>query len=134
MNQNYKKAFSLIELIFIIAILAIISSLAIPKLMNINSKAQVSVVKQDINTIISSVQSYYLIHNKIDKISDACNLNATTWEISDKELKYLSSAKKCVVISLNTNDISVTIDASVDEVCKQLNEEGISNKTYTFAN
>ena len=71
----FKKAFSLIELIFVIAIIAIISSIAIPKLMNVNTSASVSSIKQDVNTIISSVQSYYLVNGSIAKISDAINLN-----------------------------------------------------------
>ena len=128
----YKKAFSLIELIFVIAVLAIISSIAIPKLMNLNSKANISVIKQDINTIISSVQSYYLANEKIDKISDAINLNSKIWNITDKEVKYIENSKDCIKITLTTNDITLNIDSSAGNICNKLANEGILNTIYNF--
>jgi len=126
--KNYKQAFSLIELIFIIAVLAVISSIAIPKFMEINSKAKVSSIKQDISTIISSTQSYYLINNKIDKISDAVNLNSSVWNITDTQIKYES----CITINLNTSDISLVIDSNSSTLCNELFKEGIVNETYNF--
>jgi general secretion pathway protein G len=131
-TNRFQKAFSLIELIFIIAVLAIISSVAIPKLMGINSKANISVIKQDINTIISSVQSYYLIHNKIDKISDATNLNSALWDISDTQLLYKTNAKVCVKIVLSATNIVLNIDQSAGDICTQLYSDGIVNTTYNF--
>jgi len=126
--KNYKQAFSLIELIFIIAVLAVISSIAIPKFMEINSKAKVSSIKQDISTIISSTQSYYLVNNKIDKISDAVNLNSSVWNITDTQIKYES----CITINLNTSDISLVIDSNSSTLCNELSKEGIVNETYNF--
>jgi len=132
MNQINKKAFSLIELIFVIAVLAIISSIAIPKLININKKANISVVKQDINTIISSVQAYYLANGSISKISDAINLNSSLWDITNTQVKYIENSKDCVVIKLNTSDLQLSIDASAGDLCKQLNDDGIKNSTFKF--
>jgi len=126
--KHYKKAFSLIELIFIIAVLAVISSIAIPKFMEINSKAKVSSLKQDISTIISSTQSYYLVNNKIDKISDAVNLNSSVWNITDTQIKY----ENCITINLNTSDIRLVIDSNASTLCNELANEGISNETYNF--
>lgn len=127
-----KKAFSLIELIFLIAIIAVISSIAIPKLMNINNKASVSSIKQDINTIISSVQSHYLINGNIDKISDAINLNTSVWNVQDKIVKYKELSSDCVTIILSSTNISLVIDASVGSVCTELSNKGIVNNTYNF--
>ena len=50
--NRVKKAFSLIELIFVIVVIGIIASVAIPKLTNIKTFASASVVKQDLNTIV----------------------------------------------------------------------------------
>ena len=126
--NNFKKAFSLIELIFIIAIIAIISSIAIPKLSNINSKATVSSIKQDINTIITSSKSYYLVNGSITKIADAVNLDSSIWNIEDTQLKY----KTCLKIVLKDNQLTLSIDASVSDMCKNLSDNGIQNTTYTL--
>ena len=98
-----KKAFSIIELIFMIVVIGIIASVALPKLMNTKNSAVVSSLKQDISTITSSVQSYYLVNNKIDKLSDAVTLNSSLWDISDTQSKYLDNGKLCVTISIANN-------------------------------
>lgn len=66
-----KKAFSLLELIFAIVVIGIIASFAIPKYIDTRDSALASTIKRDLITVITSVQSYYLINNKIEKISDA---------------------------------------------------------------
>jgi general secretion pathway protein G len=128
----FKNAFSLIELIFVIAIIAVISSIAIPKLMNVNTSASVSSIKQDVNSIISSVQSYYLINGNISKISDAINLNKSVWNISDTIVKYKEGTKTCITITLSTKNIILNIDSTSGNICKKLIDEGIENITYNF--
>ena len=128
----FKKAFSLIELIFVIAIIAVISSIAIPKLMNVNTSASVSSVKQDINSIISSVQSYYLINGNITKISDAINLNKSVWDITDTIVKYKDGTNTCITITLSNTNIVININATAGNICTKLSDEGIENTTYNF--
>ena len=127
-KNNLKKSFSLIELIFIIAIIAIISSIAIPKLSSLNTKATVSSIKQDINTIISSSKSYYLINNKLDKINDAINLDSSVWTISDTQLKY----KECLTITLNNLQLNLSISPASSDICKNLHENGVLNTSYSL--
>ena len=127
-----KRAFSLIELVFIIVIIAIISSVAIPKLMNINSKANISVIKQDISSIISSSQSYYLVNKKIDAFSDALQLNSKIWNITNTKLIYKENNKDCVTIELSTNSIDLSISPSVGDICDQLSKEGIVTHSYSL--
>ncbi len=80
-----KNAFSLLELIFSIVILSIIASFAVPKYLNTKDYALASTIKRDVISLTTSLQSYYLLNRKIDKISDAITLNSTNWEISDKK-------------------------------------------------
>ena len=70
-----KRAFSLIEIIFVIVILGIIVSFAAPKLMDTKDSALVSTLKRDVNTAVNSIQSYYLLNQKIDDIKDAINIS-----------------------------------------------------------
>ncbi len=127
-----KKGFSLIELIFAIIIIAIIASVAVPKLMGINEKAKASTINGDISTIISSVQSYYMVHKKIDKISDSISLNPSIWNISDKEVSFKENTKECIKITVEATSINLTIDESAGSVCKELFANGIRNDIFNL--
>lgn len=85
MKKQTKKAFSLIELIFVIAVIGIISSIAIPKFLDSRSSAIVTSIKKDISTITTSVQSHYMLNNGISKITDSVNINSSIWTIEDKK-------------------------------------------------
>ncbi len=126
---RYSKAFSLIELIFAIVVIAVIASVAIPKLMGINSQAKTSTVSGDISTIISSLQSYYMVHKKIDKISDSVTLNPSVWNITDKEVIFKEADKECIKITVN-EEIALVIDETVGTVCGELFKNGIRNQTF----
>ncbi len=125
-----KKAFSLIELIFMIVVIGIIASVAVPKLMDTRSDAVVSSIKQDISTVTTSVQSYYMVNGKIDKISDAVTLNNSVWDIEDKEIKYLESSNECVSIKVTDNKLEVSIDASAGSICQKISDSGIISTNY----
>ncbi len=43
---------------------------AAPKLMDTKDSALVSTLKRDVNTAINSIQSYYLLNQKIEDIKD----------------------------------------------------------------
>ncbi len=120
------------ELIFMIVVMGIIASVALPKLMGTKTNAVVSSLKQDISTVTTSIQSYYLVNNKIDKISDAVNLNSSTWNITDKELKYLDGSELCVTIKVELNKLDLIVNESAGEVCKKLVDSGIVTTTYTL--
>ncbi len=127
-----KKAFSLIELIFMIVVISIIASVALPKLMDTRSDAIVSTLKQDISTVVTSVQSYYLINGKIDKISDTVTLNSSTWKIEDKQIQYLEDTNVCVSITVTNNDLDVIVNETTGAICQKLYDSGIVTTTYNL--
>ena len=128
----HKKAFSLIELIFAIVVISIIASVALPKLMGTRTDAVVSTLKQDITTVITSIQGYYLTKGKIDKISDAVVLNSSTWEIGDKEIKYLEDGKTCVSLKITTGQIELIVNETTGNICKGLYDSGVLTTNYTL--
>ncbi|MEA3512091.1 MAG: hypothetical protein U9R37_00670 [Campylobacterota bacterium] len=130
MSANLKKAFSLIELIFIIAVLGIISSVAIPKLLNTKSGATVSTIKQDISTITTSIQSYYIINDKIDKITDSININEKVWSVEDKKLTYSVDTKECITIAVVDKKLDITISKDNSDMCQKLYDSGIRTISY----
>jgi len=130
MKPSFKKGFSIIELIFVIAVLGIIAAVAVPKLMDSRSNALITTIKQDISTITSSIQSYHMINNKIDKISNSVNINSTTWDVSDLKAIFNSDEKECVLIELNDNKIVVSINEDSSTLCQKLYDAGVRNTDY----
>jgi general secretion pathway protein G len=128
-----KSAFSLLELIFAIVILGIVASFAIPKYMETKDTALISTIKRDINTAVTSIQSYYLLNQKIDKISDALNINDTNWTQTDTTLVDKNS---CLSLEIKTSDssekkIELTVDSKKDTtICKKIREAGIVSSSY----
>jgi len=131
-SSKLKKSFSIIELIFAIMIIGIIASVAIPKLLNLNSAATISSIKQDTNSIISAIQSYYIINKKINKISDTISLNTSIWDIKDKEVKYIDNKLTCIDISIKNTILSLTIYPEVSNNCKKLNDQGIISNSFSL--
>jgi len=127
-----KKSFSIIELIFAIMIIGIIASVAIPKLLNLNSAATISSIKQDTNSIISSIQSYYIINKKIDKISDSISINTSLWKVEDKKVSYFENEKICISISIQNNTLDLLIYPESGNICKKINEQGIVSTRFSL--
>jgi len=130
MKPSLKKGFSIIELIFVIAVLGIIAAVAIPKLMDSRSSALVTTIKQDISTITTSIQSYHMINNKIEKITDSVNINSSTWNIEDLKVEFLSDENECVTIEITDNKLSVKIDKDSSKVCQKLYDSGVRDVSY----
>lgn len=127
-----KNGFSLLELIFAIVILGIIASFAVPKYLETKDSALVSTIKRDVNTAINSIQSYYLLNQKIDKLSDSMNLNDVNWTIEDLKM---SDKNSCLSLEVKTTDGIKTIEIAVDTtkdttICKKIRDAGLITKSY----
>ncbi len=129
-NLKLQKAFSLIELIFVIAVLGIIATFAIPKLLDTRSSAIVTTIKQDILTITTAIQSQYMLNSTIDKITDSVTINEKNWKIEDKKLRYDIDGTNCVKIEVLTNSLSVIIDEKSSSLCQKIYDAGVRNITY----
>lgn len=130
-----KPGFSLLELIFAIVVLGIVASFAVPKYLDTKDSALVSTLKRDVNTATTSLQSYYLLNQKIDKISDALTINETNWTVEDTKL---TDKNECLSVEIVTSDADLkTIELTVDtekeaNICKKLVDSGLKNETYTL--
>ena len=130
MKPSFKKGFSIIELIFVIAVLGIIAAVAVPKLMDSRSSALVTTIKQDISTITSSIQSYQMINNKIERISDSVNINSNTWNVSDLKVEFISEDKICVTIEVTEAKLNVLIYKDNSSLCQKLYDSGVREVSY----
>lgn len=130
MKPSFKKGFSIIELIFVIAVLGIIAAVAVPKLMDSRSSALVTTIKQDISTITTSIQSYRMINNKIEKISDSVNINVNTWIVDDLKVEFISEDKLCIAIEIVENKLTVIIEEDSSSICQKLYDSGVRDVSY----
>jgi len=122
-----KKAFSLLELIFAIVIIGIIASFAVPKYLDSRNFALASTIKRDIITTTTSIQSYYLVNRKLDKISDAITLSTINWTISDKKISFFDNKQNCVDLEIKNSSVSIKINKDAGNVCIALSELGVEN-------
>jgi len=119
-----------------IVVMGIIASVALPKLMNTRDNAIISSLKQDVATITTSIQSYYLVKGKIDKISDAVNFNTSTWKTgsSDNEILYSEDSTTCITIKVVDSNLSIIDDGTASgvdgSICKKLLDDGVVSSSY----
>ena len=71
-----KKGFTMIELIFVIVILGILASVAIPRLASTRTDAEISAAVGNIRTLIGDLSSYYAVKGSFDgaKWGDVTNV------------------------------------------------------------
>ena len=121
MRNKSLKAFTLLELIFVIVIISALASIALPKFFNAKSMADVAVLKQDIVSTISSIQSYSLSMGSVSKISDVITLNETLWTVKDKKVSFVEGDSTCISIEVKnttlTKEIVLLITPSVSTLC-----------------
>jgi general secretion pathway protein G len=126
-----KKAFSLLELIFAIVIIGIISTVAVPKLMDTKANAQATTIKNDISTIVSSVRAYYLINDNLDDLNSALTLNQNIWEIDGTNAIYNDADANCISISIEDKKLNVIVnEENSGKVCEKIKTSGFSSIIY----
>ena len=59
-----KKAFTLIELLIVVAIIAILAAIAVPNFLEAQIRAKVSRVHNDMRSMATAIESYYVDYNK----------------------------------------------------------------------
>jgi general secretion pathway protein G len=62
---NDKKAFTLIELLIVVAIIAILSAIAVPNFLEAQLRSKVSVAKNDMRMLCSATECYRVDNNRI---------------------------------------------------------------------
>lgn len=84
MKANYRKAFTMIELVFVIVVIGILASLAIPKLQATRDDAKVST---ELSTVAARIESILNIYNAKGtfNLNDTANLEVECFTFVDSE-------------------------------------------------
>ena len=139
-----KDSFTMIELIFVIIILGILTAVAIPKLMATRTDAYRATLLEDIRNATKEVVSYYTSQdgnvdfNKIKNDNETIvnKLISEGWvkvENSQKAYVYSSKYNQRVCLTYTTNGYQIQIEVNKsnnDPVCKRIkgwiNDKNIS--------
>ena len=73
-----KKGFTMIELIFVIVILGILASVAIPRLAGTRTDAEIATTVANLRTLLSDLNSYYVVKGKFAEGADGVKWNEIT--------------------------------------------------------
>ena len=74
-----KKGFTMIELIFVIVILGILASVAVPRLAGTKADAEESAAVANLRTLVSDLNTYYVAKGGFEVGTDATAAITTTW-------------------------------------------------------
>ena len=140
-----KRAFTLIELIFVIVIIGLLAAVAVPKFMNLKQHAEAnSVVK---TTVDAAQQAVETASNMMDlendynfTLKDIVKLKGKNWSLAnnDNSYEYNTSSSKIVAeinLSLPSREVNYSIDCNnfdptTQQACvKELNNENDGNIT-----
>jgi general secretion pathway protein G len=134
-----RSGFTMIELVFVIVILGILASVAIPKLAATRDDANIAKASTEISAIVSDLGSYYTAHGefednvskmtnvKLYKASATAGADTVALKTPGTEVYYSDKtrAKDCLAISIDNSDGNLTISPAADAgtpFCKGLNK------------
>lgn len=124
-----RKAFTMIELIFVIVILGVLAAIAMPRLAATRDDAAIARAATDFNTIIQDVAAYRISQNSFAKnITDMTNVSPCDSQSHDQFCVFAVKGKKCFLISSHSGGggcrpdyIAISKYAhSSSEICKKL--------------
>ena len=123
-----KKGFTMIELIFVIVILGVLASVAIPRLAATRDDAEVAKAATNLTTAVSDITAYYTAKGSFTT-SQAQDFTKITNALTKDGKLNVKGSKTCVTVILPTNTNNTTASTKVelklkfhnaDAVCKQL--------------
>ena len=138
-----KKGFTMIELIFVIVILGILASVAVPRLASTREDAEISATVAHLRTLVSDASSYYVANGTFKPKGTQANwrditnvpLRDSTKALvqgttgANTAVSLSASGTNCIQIELKDRDdkgtpahILVTKAGESDYICKEIHK------------
>jgi len=106
-----KKGFTMIELIFVIVILGILASVAIPRLAATRDDARAATIKTDVGTALNAIPAWFQGQQDV-RIPQAMSIDTSVWtRASDVEYTWNDNTA-CVTIAIWDINTTATVDAA----------------------
>lgn len=130
-----RSAFSMLELVFVIVILGLLASIAIPKFSLTRSEAQGVSIQSDLNQAINAIQRDIFVNNLQPSaingayMLEVAGLNKSRWIASGNGIKLakdgaLDAENDCVLFEFTNKTLQVEIKDIQTPLCQKL------RKTY----
>ncbi len=138
-----KRAFTILELVFVVIILGILVAIALPKLSSSKDEAQISKSLNNLKTLINDISVYALKNDNLSTLSTMSNVN----EVENIQLKDFSGVrevyfrvgedKECLMLVFVSKDGFVLMgiasnDASKNAVIDSANGTKINFESIDF--
>jgi len=142
-----KKAFTMIELIFVIVIIGILAAVAIPKLMATRTDAKASTLANEVQSAVQEISSYVTSRGgdanstSLDKMSQVLKKleddgKGAEADSGGKKIFHVYSENTNTCVTLETNQTSLIVDlneTNSDLVCKGVRAILKQDANYTLA-
>ena len=130
-----EKGFSLIELVVVIAVLAVLTAIALPNFLNQTKKAAATEAKQQTSSIFKQAHAYVLENGKLGTLSTDCSAYAgTLTSVADGAgFKYTCGGTQAAFTvtavgdtsNTNTNGVTVTLTGDCDKGTSEIKTTGV---------
>jgi len=133
-----RSGFTMIELIFVIVILGILASVAIPKLAATRDDAKISKAASEVSTLVSDLGAYYTGHGafavpssmtnvKLTSVKDSATMTEPTLaKLNAGNVYYNDTAgkKSCLSFKTSATDGNLTVksESNATAFCKGVNQ------------
>ena len=133
--MKMKKAFTMIELIFVIVILGILASVAVPRLAGTKADAEESAAVANLRTLISDANTYYVATGDISdtttwsQITNVPLKDAATKKASEAGASIKVGGKDCIDVQFVAEDTDTKAPAHIKFTKNSSNSsEGVCKK------
>ena len=123
-----RKGFTMIELIFVIVILGVLASVAIPRLAATRDDAEVAKAATNLTTAVSDITAYYTTKGKFSTPNDFTKITNALTKTGELQMK----GKKCASITLPAAVAAGTATTANDKVEITLKFEGTDQACKTL--
>lgn len=107
-KSRNKKGFTLIEVMVVVALIAILSAIAIPAYLSYRRDAEMEVAKSSMVTIIDSINGYNAVKgHAMDIVDDNGNIIGTVQDVIDK----FAEERMTIVVD------AIKLDANMADYC-----------------
>ena len=138
-----KRAFTIVELVFVILIIGILSAVIIPRLMATRDDAKIAVALSDVGRLVSEVSIYFTTHGNFNpNLSDMTSVKDTNYTIGWDYImqkgtityytpKNRIGVEPCFTVSIQNADGNMSINSiggTHENVCSGLQEITVYKK------
>ena len=123
-----KKAFTLVELLGVIVVLAILALITIPIISNVISDVRIKALKASANGLIDASNLYYAQYGNSSNIRFDINDNKVESSDTDNLISYKGSIKSGTVILDKKGNVTVCVSDGKNSAYKNYNEKQVTTK------